>query len=361
VDKVSIEGLSFAFAGGAFHLDIERLSVGVGRILGIIGPNGAGKTTLLNIIALFERPAAGTVRILDRDITRGSCDTLALRREMSYMLSQPPLLSDTAFNNARLPLVLRGIRDMRIVDDMLALVGMETMKDRDVRTLSQGQRSRVALARALVSRPALLLLDEPFAHLDAQYKEGLIGVLGPMLRQSGTSVLFVTQNHDEALAFGDDLAVMMEGTIAQCAPPADVFNKPASPMVASFVGADTVLDGVIVHADGGLVEIAVGDRRIEAVAPHDVGDHVMVCIRPEAVTLDVPRAGDGVAASSARNHLRGIVTCIEEQRLECTVTLDCGFTLAATVTKQSVARLRLKPGSEVVAAFKATAAHVVRR
>lgn len=361
---VNIENLYFDFPRSEFSLSVDRLSIEKGEILTIIGPNGAGKTTLLNIIALFEKPKSGIVKVLGYDITRDVFNRLALRRQMSFAFSQSPLLNDTVYNNIALPLTLRGIKDTSGVDEMLALLKISHLRDCNVRLLSQGQKYCVALARALVSRPKLLLLDEPFSSLDEPYKEMLFNALRTILKQrNNSSVIFVTQNHDEALAFSDTIAVMKDGKILQCAKPEDIFTKPASKEVADFIGVETVLEGVITKKEDTLCVIKVGDKFLEAVSEYSEGDNVFVCIRPETVVVALPGAQTEtqIDISSARNHFKATITDIEPWRLEYKLTLNCGFHLIASVTKQSAKHLNLKIGDEITTSFKATAIHLIKR
>lgn len=352
---IKIENLRFDFPGSPFSISIENLSVETGEILSVIGPNGAGKTTLLNIIALFEKPKSGHIKVFGRDILNNK-DKLALRRQMSYVFSQPYLLNETVYDNVSLPLKLRGLRDSERTNNVLELFKISYLRDNNAATLSQGQKHRVTLARALISKPKLILLDEPFLSLEERYKESLINSLREIIKLNNSSAIFVTQDRDEALALADTVAVMKDGRILQHAKPQEVFTKPASKEVADFVGVETILEGIITKKEDNLCSIKVTANLLEAVSPYNEGDSVFVCIRPEDVVIS--RQTD---SSSARNHFKVKITAIEPWRLGYKLSLSCGFNLVASVTKQSIENLDLKTGDDVFASFKATAIHLIRR
>ncbi len=351
---VKLKDLDFTAPHG-FRLVIDNFNVAEGEVVAVIGPNGAGKTTLLNILALLQDADAGTLELLGDDAGHPA-RRLALRRAMSFVFSQPCLLNDTVHNNVRLPLKLRGERDDGRVDKALAQFRVAGLKDRNARALSQGERHRVSLARAFVTKPRLVLLDEPFSSLDARVKESVIQDLRGILKDSKTAAVLVTQDQSEALALAGSIAVIKDGRILQRAAPLEIFNRPASKDVADFVGVETILEGVVTGKSDNLCSITAGGGILEAVSGYERGDGVFVCVRPEVVSVS-----KSAETNSMRNHFKARITSIEPWRLEYRLNLDCGFNLAASVTKQSVEDLGLKTGDEVVASFKATAVHVIRR
>lgn len=351
---IKIENLKLDFPG-RLNLFISQLSIQKGRIFTVIGPNGAGKSTLLNIIALFQRPDSGIIEIWGKNILNLS-DKLTFRRGISFIFSQPYLFNETVYSNIALPLRLRGVGDSKAVDEMLDLFRIGHLRQNNALTLSQGEMHRAALARALVSRPQLLLLDEPFLSLDPRYKEDLIGQLRSIIHKQGITAIFVTQDQLEALRLADDLAVMKDGRILQSGSPEDVFTRPGSKEIADFVGAETILEGVIVKKEDNLCFIRVGEKILEAVSPYDAGAGVFACIRPEDVV--VSRHTD---PNSARNHFKARISNIEHWGLEYKLSLDCGFNLIASLTRQSIENLGLKKDEDIFASFKATAIHLIRR
>lgn len=214
-----------------FKLLIDELDVEKGRTLAILGPNGAGKSTLLNIIALLQKPDSGSVEISLGNLNR----RLHLRRKMSVVFPCPYLLNDTVYENVALPLRIRGCYNAGKIKETLSFFKITDLKDYRANTLSQGQMRRVALARALVSDPELLLLDEPFLSLDRCYKAALCGDLRDILKRRRTTTLLVTQDHYEALCLADRVAVMKDGRILRQGAPREVFASPASKDAAEFL------------------------------------------------------------------------------------------------------------------------------
>lgn len=340
-------------------LEVPALDVRPQEVLAVIGPNGAGKSTLLQVMAGLRLPYRGTLRFREQVVRPGD---LSYRRRVALVLQVPVLLDASALSNATLGLRFRG--SSRAAATARALVWLERLgvvhlAQRPARALSGGEAQRVSLARALALQPELLLLDEPFSALDAPTRAVLLDDLQRLLQETRTTTVFVTHDQDEALRLGDRIAVLLEGRIRQLDAPERVFAAPADAAVAAFVGVETILPGRIVAFENALALVQVGAQRLEVSAEGSAGDEVLVCLRPEDVTLT---PGDApLLPSSARNRFRGRVTRVVPQGRLYHVTVDCGFTLAAIITPRSVQELNLVKGREVVAAFKATAAHVIRR
>lgn len=341
---------------GRFNLSINELSVEKGKILSIIGPNGAGKTTLLNLIGMFENLKGGSIKVLGQEIASGNKDKLYLRRRISFVFSRPFLLNRPVWENVSLPLALRGKNDGKRVDEILRLFGVSALKEQNAFTLSQGQAHRVSLARALVSEPELILLDEPFLSLDSLCKEKLMQDLRRIIKEKKITAIFVTQDQFEAMRMADTMAVMFEGRILQQAGPEDIFTRPASKQVADFVGVETVIEGSVIDKKENLCFVKIRDRVLEAVSDCVIGDEVFFCLRPEDITL-----AKKLEDTSARNHFKAKIARIEPWKLGYEVVLSAGFNLAASVTRQSLEDLSLKTGDEIFVLFKATAAHLIKR
>lgn len=338
-----------------FSLTVNSLEIPEAKIFAVIGPNGAGKTSLLNIFALFQKINRGSLEIFGED-AYNSGKTIFFRRIMSFVFSQPFLLNDTVFNNVALPLKFRGRMDEARVNEMLEAFRIIHLKGRRADSLSQGEKHRVSLARAFVTQPRLVLLDEPFLSLDPKIKESLINDLRAMVKLNKITAVLVTQDQFEALSLADTMAVMMNGRILQRARPEDIFFKPASKEIADFVGVETILEGRIMKKEDSLCSVNVKGKILEVVSEYNIGDEVFVCIRPEDVTVSLRADKD-----SARNHFSAKITNIEPWRLGYKVSLDSGFSLIASLTKQSVESLGLGTGKEVFVSFKATAIHLIRR
>jgi len=351
-------------------LCVYRLKIYRGEILAIIGPNGAGKSTLLRILNLLERPSRGEV-VFRGTVVGSSTDTLTLRRKMVTVFQEPLLFSRTVFENVAYGLKVRGCVRAEIVDRVnriLVKFGIYHLSTSHAAGLSGGEAQRVSLARALVLEPEVLLLDEPLASLDPPTKEALREDLERIVRDMQLTAVYVTHDRTEALILADRIAVMDKGEILQIGTSEEVFNHPANQRVAGFVGVETILAGTIVSGQNGLADARVDGKRVQVLCASSVGEKVLLCIRPEDVTLQAatvvesrPQDKTSARVSSARNRFAGVIKKVLPQGAIVKVHLDCGFPLVSFVTKQSAEDLGLDKGRTVVASFKATAVHVIRK
>lgn len=247
------------FAGGRQVLQPLDLDIHPGETLVFLGPSGCGKTTTLRLIAGLEQPdAGGQVLFDDRDVTGLPIE----RRDVGMVFQNYALFPNLdVAGNIAYGLKIRGLpraeRDARVAE-LLAMMHLEPLAERRIQQLSGGQRQRVALARALAPRPRVLLFDEPLAALDAQLREQLRADIGALLRELGTTAVYVTHDQQEALALGDRIVVMGEGRIAQIGTPTQIYQRPASRFVAGFVGQ---LNRFEVRARSG-AEVAVAGGRL---------------------------------------------------------------------------------------------------
>ena len=352
---IHIQDLKFKFPEGHFGLDIGELHVGEGEIFALMGPNGAGKSTLLNTISLFTAPYAGKIVVNGRNILEGKIQK-AYRKEMTFVFPQPYLLNTTVFENIALPLKFHGIKNSGMVDEMLQFFKIEKYRRAYPHQLSQGEKHRVVLARAFVTSPKLILLDEPFVSLDPQYKERLIQDLRRSIKLRKATAIFVSQDVNEVLALADRVAVLKNGELLQKGALIDVFTKPSCKEVADLVGVETIAEGRVEKKVDHLCFVRVGEHLLESISACCEGDSVFICLRPE--NLVIARTKED---NSARNHLKCTITHIEAWKLEYKITLDCGFTLVSSVTRQSLDAMQLSVGQKVYVTFKATALHLIKR
>jgi spermidine/putrescine ABC transporter ATP-binding subunit len=281
------------------------LEVGAGEFLTLLGPSGSGKSTTLMMIAGFETPSAGDILIDGKSVVAVSPH----RRNIGMVFQNYALFPHlTVAANIGFPLKQRGIaraeRD-RMVRDALDLVRLPGYGDRFPRQLSGGQQQRVALARAIVFKPRLLLMDEPLGALDKQLRESLQLEMRRLHADLGITFLYVTHDQEEALTMSDRIAVMNEGRIAQIGRPEDLYDRPCSRFVASFLGESNFLPGIVRGFQGDDIVIAeCGGTMIQAVAPSHpaCGATVMLTMRPERM-----RFADGVASADC-NRLHTTVT-----------------------------------------------------
>ena len=344
--------------GAVEVLRVPQLDVFEGEVLAVLGPNGAGKSTLLQVLGLLERPVEGEVRFEGMPVAGRE---LALRRRMAAVFQESLLLNRSVEANVKLGLGLRGAprdhRDGR-ARHWMARFGVERLAKRSGRSLSGGEAQRVSLARAFALEPEVLLLDEPFSALDQPTRESLMEELAAVLQETGVTTVFVTHDRDEAARLAHRVAVLAQGRVLQVGPTSEVFTTPVDETVAAYVGVETVAPARVVGGGDGLVVLQVGQARVEAVAGGFTATEALVCLRPEDVVLS---PGDIDVPDSARNHLRGEVRRITVVGAAVRVDVECGFPLAASITRRSLEELGLSVGSPLVASFKATAVHLIPR
>lgn len=237
--SLQVEGLSKRF-GATTALDGLGLEVREGEFLALLGGSGSGKSTLLRLVAGFETPDAGTIRIAGRDMA-GLPPPARPCAMMFQSYALFPHLSVT--ENIGYGLRRAGCFSQARVEELLALVGLAGFGPRRPTQLSGGQQQRVALARALARKPPVLLLDEPLAALDAGLRAQTGAELRRLQRETGTSFVMVTHDQTEALGLADRIAVLAEGRLAQIGPPQEVYDRPATRFVAEFLGAANILEG----------------------------------------------------------------------------------------------------------------------
>jgi len=344
--------------GGAMVLEIPALDVFQGQVLSLIGPNGAGKSTLMLTLAGLLKPARGSLFFRGERIADGG---FAYRRRIAMVFQEPLLFDTTVFENVAAGLKIRGVgrgEIDRTVPGYLERFGIGHLAKRSARKLSGGEAQRTSLARAFVTRPEIVFLDEPFSALDPPTREALTGDLERILRETHTTAIASTHDQTEALRLADRIAVLNEGRIAQIGPVAEVMNRPVDEFVASFVGVETVLPGRVLRTTDGVFVAAVEGGEIQAVGHVRTGDGVLCCIRPEHVTLST---NTPFSESSARNVFAGTIQKITALGLFTRIHVDCGFGIVAYVTRQSLEELALVEGKAVTASFKATAVHVIPR
>jgi iron(III) transport system ATP-binding protein len=261
------------------------LHVPAGSLVALLGPSGCGKTTLLRCVAGLERPDEGEIRLGERALSTPSTFVPPERRRIGMVFQDWALFPHlTVGRNVGFGLSREERRSGR-VHEALALVGLAGFAERMPTTLSGGQQQRVALARAVATRPAVILLDEPFSNLDASLRVQVRAEVARLLRELGLTALFVTHDQEEAFLLGDQVAVMLDGAIRQQAAPSELYAHPASRAVATFVGDANFLRG---HADGQVAETAVGPVPLRDV----VTGPVDVLARPEQ--LEVTEGGPGL-------------------------------------------------------------------
>lgn len=333
------------------------LSIEKGEILAIIGPSGAGKTTLLRLIDQLDQPASGKM-FFDGTAVTPRLRT-SVRRQISMVLQKPVVFDASVYDNVAYPLKVRRHDRKAIpekVNSMLKTVGLDGCQKRKARTLSGGETQKVALARALITDPQVLLMDEPTANLDPVSLNTIEELILRFNRDNGVAIVLATHEMAQGQRLAHRIGVMMDGELIQVGKPQDIFYAPSDVRVARFVGVENILKGRVTANEGGLAHIRLDGHSLEAVTPRRPGDEVHILIRPEEITVSLESS-----SSSARNTFPGVVTLMALSGPLARVEIDCGISLAALITKRSAEDLGLKVGQQVHASFKATAIHVISR
>lgn len=298
--------------GAAPGLHDVTLEVGAGECVAVVGASGAGKTSLLRAVAGLLHPTAGRVEVAGRDVTAVPTE----RRDAVYLHQTPVLFPhlDVA-GNVAFPLRIRRVPRVEVaerVEAVLAQVRLAGLGDRGVHGLSGGQKQRVALARALVASPALLLLDEPLSALDPALRDEVRDAILAVRDAAGPGMLLVTHDLDDAARLGHRICVLIDGRVAQVAPPDTLFAQPASLAVARFLGMPNRVEGTV---EDGRFRCGLGEWPADGAAP----GRATAVFWPDAVELD--GAGDVATVEAVRRlPLHATATlCAGEARLEAAV------------------------------------------
>jgi len=340
---VALDGISVAF-DGVTALDDVSLSVDEGEFFTLVGPSGCGKTTTLRSIAGFETPTTGAVRIGGRSVGGVPPED----RDIGIVFQNYALFPNmTVRENVGYGLRFRdppdGSSPRTRVDDLLDLVDMAGMGDRDPTELSGGQQQRVALARALAPGPDVLLLDEPLSALDARLRERLRVTVRDIQQELGITTIYVTHDQAEALAVSDRVAVMHDGEIEQVGTPEEIYRAPASRFVASFVGDNNLFEGTVIGTDPPQVTVDGQSIPIPAGTSVTSGETVTLSVRPESVTV-----GGGDAT------LRATVESVEF--LGDAYRLHCDWEGQSVLVKTTD---RVPPDDEIRLGIDRTAVHLL--
>jgi tungstate transport system ATP-binding protein len=283
-----------------------------------------------------------------------------LRHNAAVVFQEPLLLNNSVYENVALGLKFRRLKNDEIrksVQNALDYFGISQLAKRSAKTLSGGEAKRVSLARAFAIKPQIILLDEAFNSLDPPSRETIIDDLKQILEETKITAVLALHDREETLRLAQDVSVMNGGRIVQTGKTAEIFNQPDSEFVANFVGTESILEGTVKSCAAGHMVISINGKVIEAVGDCSIGQKVYCCLRPENVTVSNYTQGK----ISARNILEAKVSKVIRQGFFYKLTLDCGFPLVAYITIPSYEDLGIAKGGTVIASFKATAVHVIRR
>jgi iron(III) transport system ATP-binding protein len=369
MNKLVVTGLHKAFGDHPVLTGLD-LQVPAGSLTAILGPSGSGKTTLLRVLAGFERADAGTVAIGGSVVDGPDVHLAPERRRIGYVPQEGSLFPHlTVAANIGFGLPARHRKGPAIAE-LLDAVGLAGLGKRYPHQLSGGQQQRVALARALAIRPKIVLLDEPFASLDAHLRASVRADVQGLLAETGITGILVTHDQDEALSMADRVAVLRDGRIAQCDAPQDLYDRPADADIARFIGDANLIEGVL---DAGTVDTMLGRLRIEpsclaalaagpasaeaapaspASGPAAASGPATVLVRPEQIELH----SDGASARPALgrrpdphsgSELYGHVVSYGYHGHDAVIHVRPEHDSAATIIVRTLGGRQLPPGSLV--------------
>jgi putative spermidine/putrescine transport system ATP-binding protein len=351
-------GVEKSYDGHSLAVRSLTLDVGQGEFLTLLGPSGSGKTTTLNMLAGFERPTRGEILLAGRPVDR----LPPYQRNIGMVFQNYALFPHmTVGENVAFPLSVRRIPRAEVAERMkraLAMVRLDAFADRRPAQLSGGQQQRIALARALVFEPSLVLMDEPLGALDKKLREQMQIEIKLLHEHLGLTVVYVTHDQSEALTMSDRIAVFHDGQVVQQGTPDVLYRQPCDAFVAGFIGENNLLPGTVAAIANGHVRIALaGGPEIMAtsVGPLDHGAHVVVAVRPEAVRVSANLAG-------ADNECRALVTSRiyfgDHQRLLTEIGKGQVVTVKVPASEEAIAgaSIRLCWDTADCCAFPASAA-----
>ncbi|MFP3898861.1 MAG: ATP-binding cassette domain-containing protein [Dehalococcoidia bacterium] len=336
---------------GGFVLRNIDLDIRPGEYFIVLGPTGAGKTVLLEAIAGLHPILEGEVWIGDREVS-GLCPEkrgIGIVYQDQMLFPHLSVEQNIAFG---LKMTRRPKNEAKAkIDAMVEVVGIPHLLKRAPATLSGGEKQKVALARALVTEPRVLLLDEPLSALDPQTRERMQGELREIHSKIGLSVIHVTHDFDEAIALGHRVAVLNDGCMAQIGTPEEFLRRPSSEFVARFALTRNILSGRVVGIEDGCTIIDTGGAQLRAVT--EARGEVRLSLRPEDIFVSKESF-----ASTARNRFLGVVSDIADRGPVIYVSVNVPPDFVCVITRQAFDELQLSEGVTVWITFKASAIHV---
>ena len=342
---VEFERVQKSYDGETLVVKDLNLAIGKGEFLTMLGPSGSGKTTCLMMLAGFETATSGEIRLAGRPINQMPPHKRGIGMVFQNYALFPHM---TVGENLSFPLEVRGMakaaREAKIVR-ALDMVQMGAFAARRPAQLSGGQQQRIALARALVFEPELVLMDEPLGALDKQLREHMQFEIKALHDRLGVTVVYVTHDQGEALTMSDRVAVFNDGRIQQLAPPADLYERPANSFVAQFIGENNKLPGTITALDGRVARVRLDNGEDIAATPVNVtgtGQRTLVSIRPERVEFKPEMMPPGASTLPAR--VEEVIYMGDILRVRLSVAGSDGFVMKM---RNTLGQTRLAAGDHI--------------
>jgi len=365
---LSVRELAFAYQSknseSGFSISVKELDIYPHNRLAIIGPNGAGKTTLLQLISLLLQPRQGIISFNGVGLITKK-QVLDYHRATAFVPQKNILYNCSVRDNVALGLSLRKESPSDIdakITEILKTLKIEHLANKSALKISGGEARRTMLARALVLKPKILFLDEPFSDLDEPIRRELIEDLLPLISQTGCATIFVTHNQDETYQLADRFMIMLKGSIVQQSNAHEVFANPATQEVAAFIGIKNIIPSKVIGFDKDIISISLETGKKEALkivvsGSKPKSENVIVCIPPESIVISAPQSPE--MHTSSRNVIPGIIKRIIPSRYFAWVEVDCGTILTASITHESILEMGLSPGRPVRLLIKSTAIKIL--
>lgn len=330
-----------------------NLQIKKGTSTALVGPTGSGKTVMLRLIDLLEKPSSGTVYFEGTDANESNNPRLDIRRQIGMVFQKPLAFKASVYDNIAYGLKVRGRKeniDGRI-KELLELIGLPGYENRNALKLSGGETQRLALARAMITDPRLLLLDEPTANLDPISKKKLEELILKINRESETTIIMTTHDLLQGQKLADRMVILYNGEILQSGTPDQIFRKPKNRFVADFVGIENIMSGNIEESSDGLVKIKTDSITVFAVTEKEGKVHFS--IRPDEITISREKV-----QTSARNTIQGKVKETIDTGSLIKLLVDTGELFTVFITRESLNELNISTGTSIWLYFKASAVHV---
>lgn len=330
-----------------------NLKIKRGTSTALVGPTGSGKTVLLRLIDLLEKPSSGKVYFEGFDANESSNRRLNIRRKMGMVFQKPLAFKATVYENVAYGLkVRRKTKDTdKKIKNILEVIGLEGYGNRNALKLSGGETQRLALARAMITDPKLLLLDEPTANLDPISTTKMEELISKINQEFETTIIMTTHDLTQGQKLADEMVILNNGFISQTGTPDEIFRKPKNKFVADFIGIPNLMTGEVETTENGLISINTGLIKVYTLT--EKRGTVNFSVRPDEITISKEKM-----QTSARNTIYGKVREIVDTGSLIRLVINTGELFTVFITQKSLKELDISIGSDVWLYFKVHAVHV---
>ncbi|MGF7117591.1 ABC transporter ATP-binding protein [Methanobacterium oryzae] len=330
-----------------------NLNIKKGTSTALVGPTGSGKTVLLRLIDLLEKPSSGKIYFEGVDANESNNKRLEIRRQIGMVFQKPLAFKASVYDNVAYGLKIRGKTENieNKVKEILETIGLKGYENRNALKLSGGETQRLALARAMITDPKLLLLDEPTANLDPISTKKMEELILKINTESETTLIMTTHDLSQGQKLADRMVILNDGHILQSGAPDEVFRKPKNKFVADFVGIENVMSGKAEESTDGLVSIKTDSIQVFTLT--EKRGNVNISIRPDEITLSKEKV-----KTSARNVIQGEVQEIIDTGSLIRLIINAGELFTVFITRESLTDLGIAIGTPVWMYFKVSAVHV---